>query len=187
VTSAIPSGGLALVAGAVTFGLAILRISTRPVVGQALGSDVAALLLASATLLLLGAPALYAVQAARTGVGGLVAHVLLSAGLLLLIVVAATPLLYPSLSVSTIEHPIVFGLGIAFTLGLLLTGVITFQARVLPRPAAGLLLGAMAGFAFVFFVAEFLPPAAGQAGTAAFGGMLALGLGWLGIAVWQHG
>jgi hypothetical protein len=187
VNAAIPSGGLALVVGAAALGLAILRISTRPVVGQALGSDVAALLLLSAGLLLLGAPALYAVQAPETGVGGLVAHILLSAGLLLFVIVAATPLLYPSLGVSTIEHPIVFGLGIALTLGLLLTGVVTLQAGVLPRPAAGLVLGAMAGFAFVFFVAEFLPPSAGQAGTAVFGVLLALGFGWLGIAVWQHG
>lgn len=186
-SAAIPAGGLALVAGAAMLGLAILRISTRPVVGQAIEPDVAALLLVSSTLLLLGAPALYAVQAPATGIGGLVAHVLLSAGLLLLVVVAATPLLYPSLGVSTIEHPIVFGLGIAFTLGLLLTGVVTFQAGVLPRPAAVLVLGAMAGFAFVFFVAEFLPPTAGQAGTAVFGVLLALGLGWLGLAVWQHG
>jgi hypothetical protein len=187
VTAAISSGGLALVAGAAMLGLAILRISTQPVVGQALGSDVAALLLVSAALLLLGTPALYAVQAAATGVRGLVAHALLSAGLLLLVVVAATPLLYPSMGISTIEHPIVFGLGIALTLGLLLTGVVTLQAKVLPRPAAGLLLGAMAGFAFVFFVAEFLPPTVGQAGTAVFGVLLALGFGWLGIAVWQHG
>lgn len=183
----IPYGGLALVGGAATLGLACLRISARPVVGQALGSDIAALLLLSATLLLLGAPALYGVQAPVTGLGGLVAHILFSAGLLLLVIIAATPLLHPSLGLSTIEHPIVFGLGIAFTLGLLLTGIVTFQAGVLPRPAAGLVLGAMAGFAFTFFVAEFLPPAAGQAGTAVFGVLLALGFGWLGIAVWQHG
>jgi hypothetical protein len=56
----------------------------------------------------------------------------------------------------------VFGLGIALTLGLLLAGLVTFQASVLPRPGAALLLSAMAGFAFVFFVAEVLPPAAGQ-------------------------
>jgi hypothetical protein len=186
-TAAIPCAGLALVAGAATLGLAILRISMRPVVGQAFGSDVAALLLVSAAFLLLGAPAVYAVQAPATGTWGLVAHALLSAGLLLPILVAATPLLYPSMGVSTIEHPIVFGLGIALTLGLLLTGVVTFQADVLPRAAAVMVLGAMAGFAFVFFVAEFLPPLAGQVGTAMFGVLLALGFGWLGVAVWQHG
>jgi hypothetical protein len=141
----------------------------------------------SSALLLLGAPTLYAVQEAATGVTGLAAHVLLSAGLLLPVLLAPTPLLYPPLGVSTIEHPIVFGLGIALTVGLLLTGIVTFQAGVLPRPAAALLLGAMLGFAFVYFVAEFLPPAAGQVGTAVFGVLLTLGLGWLGLAVWQHG
>ena len=70
------------------------------------------------------------------------------------------------------------------TLGLLLTGIATFQADVLPRPAAVLLLGAMAGFLFVFFVAEFLPPAAGQLGTAIFGVLLALGFAWIGVALW---
>jgi hypothetical protein len=47
-------------------------------------------------------------------------------------------------------------------------------------------LAAMAGFFFVFFVAEFLPPAAGQAGTAIFGMLLALGFAWIGLAMWQH-
>ena len=73
---------------------------------------------------------------------------------------------------------------IALTLGLLLTGIATFQADVFPRPAAVLLLGAMAGFLFVFFVAEFLPPAAGQLGTATFGVLLALGFAWIGVALW---
>jgi hypothetical protein len=59
-----------------------------------------------------------------------------------------------------------------------------FQADVFPRPAAILLLGAMAGFLFVFFVAEFLPPAAGQVGTAVFGVLLALGIAWIGVALW---
>jgi hypothetical protein len=75
-------------------------------------------------------------------------------------------------------------LGIALTLGLLLTGIATFQADVFPRPAAVLLLGAMAGFFFVFFVAEFLPPAAGQIGSAVFGALLALGFAWIGVALW---
>jgi hypothetical protein len=184
--AAIPFGGLALIGGAVALGLACVLIALRPVVGQAIGPDAAALLIAAAALLLLGLPAMYAVQAEASGVPGLVAHVLLATGLLLLVIVAATPLLYPSLGVSTIEHPIVFGLGIALVLGLLLTGVVTWQAGVLPRPAAGLVLGAMVGFFFVFFVAEFLPPAAGQAGTAIFGVLLALGFAWIGLVMWQE-
>ena len=67
------------------------------------------------------------------------------------------------------EHPLLFALGIALVFGLLLTGIVTFQAGVFPRPAAALLLAATAGFFFVFFVAEFLPPLAGQLGSALFG------------------
>jgi hypothetical protein len=37
---------------------------------------------------------------------------------------------------------------------------------------------------FVFFVAEFLPAAAGQVGSAVFGILLALGFGWIGWAMW---
>ena len=183
---ALDLAGLALIGGAVAAGIAMLRIAVRPVVGQALSPDAAGLLLLSAALLLLAMPAVYAVQAHATGVPGLVAHVLLSTGLLLFVIVAATPLVYPSIGVSTIEHPVVFGLGIALTLGLVLTGIVTLQAGVLPAPAAGLLLGAMAGFAFVFFVAEFLPPAAGQIGTAVCGSLLAAALAWMGVALWRH-
>ncbi len=120
------------------------------------------------------------------GVLGLVAHGLLATGLLLLVVVAATPLLYPTLDSPSGEHPLVFVLGIALTLGLLLTGIATFQADVLPRPAAALVLAATAGFFFVFFVAEFLPAAAGQIGSAVFGLLLALGFAWMGVDLWQR-
>jgi hypothetical protein len=144
----------------------------------------AGLLLVSAALLLLSLPAMYAVQADAAGVLGLVGHTLLMTGLLLLVVLAATPLLHPSVNAPIGEHPLVFVLGIALTLGLLLTGIATFQAGVFPRPAAILLLGAMAGFFFVFFVAEFLPPAAGQIGAAIFGAMLAIGFSWIGVTLW---
>ena len=180
------AAGLALIGGAVVFGLGMIRISMRPVVGQAIEPEVAALMLFGSALLLLAMPAVYAVQAAETGAVGLAAHALLSTGLLLPVIVAATPLLYPAAATSTIEHPIVFGLGIALTLGLLLTGLVTFGAGVLPRPAAGLLLAGVGGFAFVFFVAEFLPPVAGQVGTAVCGLLLTAALAWMGIALWQE-
>lgn len=186
-TAAIHWSGLVLVAGAIALGAAIVLISSRPVVGQALSTQSAALLVVAAALLLLSLPAMYAVQAEQVGVLGLTAHVLFATGLLLPVLVAATPLLYPSLGAPTIEHPIVFVLGIALTLGLLLTGIVTLQAEVYPRPAALLLLGATAGFFLVFFVAEFLPPAFGQAASAAFGVLLALGLAWIGVALWQRG
>ena len=45
----------------------------------------------------------------------------------------------------------------------------------------------MAGFAFVFFVAEFLPPAFGQVGTALCGTLLAIALAWFGVALVERG
>ncbi len=181
---AIHWGGAALLGGALTFGLAIVLISRQPVIGQSFAPDVAALSLLSAALLLLALPAMYVVQADAAGVLGLVGHALVSVGLLLIVVVAATPLLHPTLNAPPGEHPLLFLLGIALTVGLLLTGISTFQADVFPRPAAVLLLAATAGFFFVFFVAEFLPPAAGQIGSAIFGVLLALGLAWIGVALW---
>jgi hypothetical protein len=183
-STAIHLSGLVLVGGALLFGLTALLIASRPVIGATIPPDVAALLLSSAAMLLLSLPAMYIAQADAAGALGLAAHTLLSVGLLLLVLVAATPLLQPAANGPIGEHPILFFLGIALTLGLLLTGIATFQADVFPRPAAVLLLGAMAGFLFVFFVAEFLPPAAGQLGTAIFGVLLALGFAWIGVALW---
>lgn len=176
--------GPALVAGALALGLAVILISSRPVIAATLNADVAALIFVAAALLVLSLPAMYAIQAHAAGVVGLVGHVLLILGLLLPVMLAAAPLLHPADNAPIGEHPIVFGLGIALTLGLLLTGMATFQAEVFPRPAALLVLGAMAGFFFVFFIAEFLPPAAGQIGTAIFGVLLALGFSWIGAAIW---
>ena len=182
--AAIHWSGPLLIGGAIAFGIAIILISTRPVIGATLSPEVAALSLLSAALLLLALPAMYAVQADAVGIPGLVGHALLCVGLLLPVLIAAAPLLDPSRAGPIGEHPLVFVLGIALTLGLLMTGLVTFQADVFPRPAAVLLIGAMAGFFFVFFVAEFLPPAAGQVGSAIFGVLLALGLAWIGVAIW---
>jgi hypothetical protein len=99
--------------------------------------------------------------------------------------VAAPPLLYPALKLSSGENIVVFLLGIALTLGLLLTGIATIRAGIFPRWAGILLLAAMAGFTFDFFVAEFLPPAAGQLGSAIFGILLALSFAWIGVALWM--
>ena len=182
-SAAIHWSGPALVGGAAALAMAIGLISPRPVVGQSISPNVAALLLLSTALLLLSLPAVYAVQAEKVGAVGLVAHALLAIGLLLPAIVGATPLLHPTLDLPSGENPLVV-LGIALTLGLLLTGISTFQADVLPRPAAVLLLAATAGFFFVFFVAEFLPAPAGQIGSAVFGILLALGFAWIGVALW---
>jgi hypothetical protein len=185
-TTAVHWAGAGLVAGSVALAAAIVLVSIRPVVAQSLRPEAAATLLLAAALLIPSLPAMFAVQADRVGVVGLVGYVLLSTGLLLLVLVAATPLLHPSVNAPMGEHPLVFGLGIALTLGLLITSVATFQAEVVPRPAAVLMLTATAGFFFVFFVAEFLPSAFGQVGSAVFGVLLAFGFGWIGLSLWQR-
>ncbi len=183
-SAAIHWSGLVLVGGALLLGLTVLLIASRPVVAATTPRVVASRGRGAAALLVLSLPAFYAGHADATGVLGLVAHALLSVGLLLNVLVAATPLLHPSANGPIGEHPVVFVLGIALTLGLLLTGIATFQAGVFPRPAAALILGAVAGFFFVFFVAEFLPPLPGQIGTAIFGVLLALGFAWIGVELW---
>jgi len=145
---------------------------------------VARLFLLSSIFLLLSLPAMYARQADAAGWLGLAGHVLLQTGILLLVLLAATPILYPAIQTPSGENVVAFLLGIALTLGLLLTGIATIRAGVFPRWAGILLLAAMAGFFFDFFVAEFLPPVAGQVGSAFFGVLLALALAWIGIALW---
>ena len=171
--------GLLLMGGAALLGVAIVMLSLNPVIGQVFSPGVSLLLLLASILLLLSLPGMYAKQAASAGWLGLVGYVLLQAGILLIVTIAAIPLMYPSVEASG-ENLVSFVLGIALFLGLLLTGIATLRAGVYPRWSGILLLAAMAGFFFVFFVAEFLPPIAGQLGSASFGVLLALALAWIG-------
>ncbi len=175
--------GILLIVGAALLGVAIVIISLKPVMEQAFSPGVSLLMLVSSILLLLSLPAMYARQANAAGWLGLVGHVLLQTGILILVMLAATPLLYPSLKPIPGENLVVFLLGIALTIGLLLTGIATIRAGVYPRGAGILLLAATAGFFFDFFVTEFLPPVIGQIGSAIFGILLALSLAWMGIAL----
>ena len=183
--TALRSSGLVQIVGAALLGTAIVMTSFNPVVNQPLSSRVSLLLLLSSILLLLSLPAMYAKQAGAAGWLGLIGHALLQTGILLLVVEAATPLLYPSFKSAPGENLVVFLLGIALTLGLLLTGIATLRAGIFPRSAGMVLLSATAGFFFVFFVAEFLPAPAGQIGAAFFGILLALALAWIGLALWS--
>ena len=175
--------GILLIAGAVLLGMAIILLSVKPVINQPLSPGACRLLLLSAVCLLLSLPAMYARQANAAGWLGLAGHALLQTGMLLLVVLAATPILYPALPVTPVENLVVFLLGIALTLGLLLTGIATIRADVFPPWAGVLLLAATAGFFFNFFIAEFLPPVSGQVGSAIFGVLFALGLAWIGLSM----
>jgi hypothetical protein len=155
------------------------------VMNQVFAPGISLLFLLSSIFLLLSLPAMYARQANAAGWLGLTGHALLQTGILLLVILAATPILYPSLKTAPGENPVSFLLGIALTLGLLLNGIATIRADVFPRWAGILLLAATAGFFFDFFVAEFLPPIAGQLGSAIFGALLAISLTWIGIALFM--
>lgn len=177
-------GGIVLVVGAALLGTAIVLVSLKPVMNEVFTPGVARLFLLASIFLLLSLPAVFARQAHAAGWLGLAGHALLQSGILLLVVLAAPPILYPALKTPSGENPVLFLLGIALTLGLLLTGIATVRADVFPRWAGILLLAATAGFFFDFFVAEFLPPMAGQVGSAIFGVLLALSLAWLGVSLW---
>ena len=183
--TAIRLSGLSLIAGAILLGIAIVFISLNPVINQPLSSRNSLLLLLASIFLLLSLPTMYAMQVGTAGWLGLIGFALLQTGILLLVVMAATPLLYPSLNLSSGENPIIFLLGIALTLGLLLTGIATLQASVHPQWTGIALLAATAGFFFVFFVAEFLPPQSGQIGSAFFGIVLALAFVGIGFSMWK--
>jgi hypothetical protein len=163
--------------------VAIVILSFNPVINQVFSPRINLLLLLSSMLLLLSLPGMYAKQAGSAGWLGLVGHGLLQAGVVLIIIVAAPPLLFPSINEGPGENLVTFVLGIALTLGLLLTGIATIQAGVYPRWSGILLLAATAGFFFSFFIAEFLPPIAGQVGSATFGLLLALALAWIGYSI----
>jgi hypothetical protein len=177
--------GAALILGAILLGSAIVTIALKPVVGASLSPGVSLLLLLASILLLLSLPAMYTRQAGVAGWLGLAGHASLQTGMLLLVIIAAPTLLDPSLKPALGENWVSFLLGIALTVGLLLTGIATVRAGVFPRWAGVVLLAATAGFFFVFFVAEFLPPVTGQIGSAFFGILLALALAGIGGALWM--
>ena len=176
--------GIFLMAGASLQGVATVILAMQPVMNQPLSPGVSLLFLLAGIFLLLSLPAVYARQANRAGWMGLVGHGLLETGILLWIVLAAPPLAYPSLNLVPGENALFFFLGVALTLGFLLTGITTIRADVFPRRAGILLLAATFGFFFSFFVAEFLPPAAGQISSATFALLLALALAGFGLALW---
>ena len=180
---AIRLSGTALVIGSAAFGLGLIRLTATPVTSGQPPVAVAGLLMASAILLVLGLPGLYAAQARAAGAIGMIGHVLLSLGLFLLVLYGAPPILYPALQQGPPESALLFGLGLSLAIGLLMTGIATVRARVLPRPAGLLILGASVGFFFEFFIAELLPQAVAQAGAAILGVLLALGIGWVGLAM----
>lgn len=185
-TAAIHWSAPLLVIGAVLLGLTTVAAALRPTVQAMLSPEVATLAVLAAALLVVSVPGMYAAQADAAGAIGLAGYVLLQVGLLLLVVVSAAPLLYPTVTEPFANHPLTGGLGVALFLGLLLTAIATLQAGVYPRPAALLLVAGTAGFFFGFFVSEFLPPGPAQVANAVLGVLAPAGLAWCGVALWTR-
>ena len=183
-SAATRAGGALLICGGIVLGIAFILVALAPIGPASVTPLVGVTLLLATALLLAGLPAHFTVQAKETGTAGAVAHGLLTIGLLLLVVVSATPVLHPDADLLPGDSPVLFLLAVALAAGLILTAVVTLRARVLPRaPAIGLLAGAVC-FAFAFFVAELVTPLAGQVGTALAGVLLGASFAWLGRAVW---
>jgi len=182
--TAIQWSGPLLVLGALLLGLGTVAAAMRPTVQSMLSPEVATILMLAAAFLVPSIPGMYAAQADAAGAVGLAGYALLQVGLLLIVVVSAAPLLYPTVTGPFANHPLTGGLGIALFLGLLLTSIATLQAGVYPRPAALLLVAGTAGFFFGFFVSEFLPPGPAQVANAVLGVLAPAGLAWCGTALW---
>jgi hypothetical protein len=177
--------GVALVAAALVLGAAIglayLRLPGR--FPTPLGS---LLLLVGSMLLMLALPGMYARQSEAAGWLGLVGHVGLSVGNVLLIGFAAAPLFNPSLTGLDAEESVAAGvLALVLILGFVLTAMATLRAKVYPRGSGILLLAAGVGFLFSFFVAEQLPPIAGALINTIWVVSLPGALAWIGVALWR--
>ena len=182
---AIRWSGLLLIIGAALLGTAIVMASFAPEQSQQLPPLANAFLFSASILLLLSVPSMYARQADAAGWLGLIGHVLLQTGVLLFVVVSAPPLLYSSFDRPFENNVTAFLLGIALSLGLLLSTIATIRAGVYPRGASILLLIGTAGFFFSFFIAEFLPRLAGQVVGVILSIVLALALAWIGFSMWR--
>ena len=182
---AIRWGGLLLIVGAALLVVASVMASYVPARTQQLPPLANALVFPAAILLLLSLPAMYARQADAAGWLGLIGHALLQTGILLFVVVSAPPLLYSSFDLPI--EPSLTGLllGVALTLGLLMTAIATLRAAVFPRWAGVLLLVGTAGFFFGFFIAESRPRLAGQVVGVIIESLLGLALAWIGFSMWR--
>jgi hypothetical protein len=185
VNRALRWSGLALVAAALVLG-ALSVLGSLGLPGQFFSPLVSLLALVGALLLMLALPGMYARQAEAAGGLGLVGHVLLAVGNVLLIGFAAGPLFNPSTTGLNAKISVAaFVLGLALLLGLVLTAMATLRARVYPRWAGILLLAAGVGSLLGFFVAWALPPLAAALIYVTGGATLTLALAWIGVALWR--
>jgi hypothetical protein len=186
--TAIRLSGLALAVGALLFGIAIVADALTRTDSVGPGSQQFSrlgfsLLAAGSILIMLALPGMYAYHASKAGWLGLIGYVLFQVGWAFVVVYTLAPLMYKDL-LSNQESAAAFTLGIALSIGFILTSIATIRGGEHPLWAGILLLGAAIGFVFGFFVAELLPPIASKLGGAVFGLMFGVAWIWIGIAMW---
>lgn len=175
--------GLALTAGALLMGAGIVSIAFQAP-NQLPTPLFSTLLLVASILIILALPGIYARQSEAAGWLGLLGHMLLEVGLVVIVLYAGAPLFYPETKGSPGDSLAGYLLGTALLLGVTLTAIATLRAGVYPRWSGILLLAAGGGLLFVFSVADSLPPIAGQLGSAIFGLLFAAAFAWIGASTW---
>jgi len=175
----------ALVAAAVVLGASLTMQWLWP--AERLPAPLGSLLiLVGSMLLMLALPAMYARQAEAAGWQGLVGHMLLAVGNVLLIGFAAAPLFNPAIRGLDEEESVAAGLlALALLLGFVLTAIAMLRAAIYPRWSGILLLAAGVGFLFSFFVSENVPNIAGQLIGVGWAVSLVLALAWIGVTLWR--
>ena len=176
--------GAALTLGAPLMGMGITLGSTK--VAQITTPWVATVFFLGSILTMLALPGIYARQANAVGWLGLAGHVLLATGLVLLIFVAALPLLDPNVS-SIPDTAAAALLFFALFAGLVMTSIATLRAGVYPRWTGILLLAACLLLPLAFF-SDVLPDVSfvslGAVLGTGFGLLFAAGFAWLGLSAW---
>lgn len=178
INTALRWSGLALAAGALLLGVALLL----PLINIPLSTPFSHLLsLIGSILIMLGLPGMYARQAERAGWLGLVGHVLLAVGDVLIIVASAQGLLTSGTDLQwDLAAATVFLSALFF--GLIVTAIATLRAAVYSRWSAILMLVA-AGALVLIVVASDYVPLAGPLGTVVYGIAVTAAFAWIGISI----
>jgi hypothetical protein len=175
--AALVAFGLLLVPGAV--------LATLQARGQISFAGFGFLNVMGPALFMLALQGVYARQAEAAGLLGLVGHVLLSLGTVLLIVLASQSLYQSQPRLRTEGGVTLLALAGALVLGFILTGLATLRAAVYSRWVGVLLLVVGGVVAPFFFAAPFIPDPYWLLGSAVAVAALTVSVVWLGVALWR--
>jgi hypothetical protein len=142
---------------------------------------------AGSILVMLALPGVYAYHASKAGWLGLIGYVLFQVGWVFVIAFAVVPLMFNDVFKDVLANQantFAFTLGVALSIGLVLTSIAAIRARVYPVWAGILMLGAAIAFVFSFLFVDRVPARASQISLAVSG--LMFGVAWIsiGTVIW---